>query len=49
MENNPLGIGSIVEHPGFGKGTIVEVTVPDMGLSAPTPEEYEKNTVDARR
>jgi len=25
MENNPLGIGSIVEHPGFGKGTIVDL------------------------
>ena len=25
MENNPLGIGSIVEHPSFGKGTIVDL------------------------
>ena len=25
MENNPLGIGSLVEHPSFGKGTIVDL------------------------
>ena len=25
MDNNLLGIGSIVEHPSFGKGTIVDL------------------------
>ena len=42
--------GQLKIESAAGKGTTVEVTVPDLGLSASStrPESYEKNTIDAR-